>query len=385
LPLHSAGLAAQFNAIDWQDTQVLLPDGFGSEWQALPGTTFNTDQKFLVAELFRELPFAVLEGSAQQTHPRGSGLLLHITSLPSPYAIGDLGPEAYRFADFLSASKQRYWQLLPVNPTEAGQGHSPYSSHSSNAGSRLLISPDGLRAAGWLKAEDLAIGIPNESVVDYAKAEAIKEQLLGQAWKRFREEPDDQEAFAAYGVRQRGWLDDFARYSVLKRRNGGKPWYEWPEAEKFRTPGTLKQLDADEADALQQVRWEQWVFEQQWHALKVYCNERGIRLIGDLPFYVSYDSADVWAHRDLFLLDEADNRLGLAGVPPDAFSADGQLWGMPVFRWDVLKEQGYEWWIERLRRNSALFDLVRLDHFRAFAAYWEVPAGAQTAREGSWI
>lgn len=387
VPLHAAALAETAEAIDWADTRLLLPQGYGTNWVApLTTSTLTSTTELRAADLFHTLPFALLQGTATDGQRRGAGLLLHISSLPSAFGIGDLGPEAYRFADFLAASRQRYWQLLPINPTEAGQAHSPYSSTSSHAGNRLLISPEGLVAAGWLSSMDLeGLQQPQLGKTDYAVAESVKHTLLAKAFQNFRQQEAGQKEYGAYCDRQRGWLDDFARYSVLKQRFGGKPWYEWASSYKMREPEALARLDEEAATELAQVRFEQYVFETQWQALKQYAEERGIRFIGDLPFYVSYDSVDVWAQRALFRLDAEGARMGLAGVPPDAFSADGQLWGMPVFDWAALKERDYDWWVERLRRNTELFHLVRLDHFRAFAAYWEVPAGAATAKEGSWM
>ncbi|GAB4091876.1 malto-oligosyltrehalose synthase [Flaviaesturariibacter terrae] len=382
LPLHSAALAEDITDFDWKDTRLVLPTELGSGWKNLfVNKQVEAGRQLRVGDVLRGFPVAVLDGISLHRRTRGAGLLLHISSLPGRFAIGDLGPEAYRFADFLAKSRQACWQLLPINPTESGQGHSPYSSTSSHAGNRLLISPELLLAEGLLTAEDLhPYEVQTGDQVDFAAAETAKDKLLATAWARFRGRGDNA-AFDAFCLAQKDWLDDFASYTLFKRESGGKPWYEWPEPWKRRDAAALASLDRE---ALQQVRWEQFVFDQQWEALKRSCNERGIRLIGDLPFYVSYDSADVWAHRDIFRLDASGARLGLAGVPPDAFSDDGQLWGMPVFDWEKLRETGYAWWLRRLRRNCALFDLVRLDHFRAFAAYWEVPPGASTAREGEW-
>jgi 4-alpha-glucanotransferase len=318
---------------------------------------------------------------------RNAGVLLHITSLPSPFGIGDLGPEAKKFADFLYRSGQSWWQMLPVNPTEAGQGHSPYSAVSSRAGNILMISPEALASQGLLNPEELDEYYlePHDST-DYIYAEQIKRDIFHSAWNNFKQVQDGllQQAFNAFCQSEMEWLDDFALYSVLKQQHEGKPWYEWPKQFKFREQEAIKHFAHNHHDELQEVKWLQFIFLQQWEELKKYCNQRGIYLIGDLPFYVSYDSVDVWSHPHLFSLDADGNRVGVAGVPPDAFSDDGQLWGMPVFRWDVLKVDGYAWWIERLKKNWQLFDLVRLDHFRAFADYWEVSADENTARNGEW-
>ncbi|MDB5251151.1 MAG: malto-oligosyltrehalose synthase [Flaviaesturariibacter sp.] len=371
--------------VDWADTCIDLPAGLTGTWKELVhGTEGGSKGQIHVAELFRELPLAVLETEAL-LNSRSAGILMHLTSLPSAYGIGDLGPEADAFAGFLQRSRQSFWQLLPINPTEAGQGHSPYSSTSSYAGNTLLISPELLAADGLLTTEELAASVcPRSAQVSYRDAERVKKELLQKAWERYSASTKSDAEFDAFCEAEGSWLTDFARYRILKEANDGKPWYEWPDAFKRRDERTLAKLDVASADLIRREKWWQYLFHRQWVAFKKNCNDRGVRLIGDLPFYVSYDSVDVWSNQGLFKLDEAGARLGVAGVPPDSFSADGQLWGMPVFRWDVLRESNYAWWIERLRKNRQFFDLVRLDHFRAFAAYWEVPAGAETAKEGAW-
>lgn len=210
--------------------------------------------------------------------------------------------------------------------------------------------------------------------------------MFEKAWRKFLESDVHplKKSFEEFQEREKEWLPDFALYALLKQEHGGKPWYEWEDGLKFHEQDALERMASGNEDTLQKIKWLQFIFSRQWHALKSYCNQAGVEMIGDLPFYVSYDSADVWSHRHLFALDERGNRTGVAGVPPDAFSADGQLWGMPVFKWEAHQEEGYKWWIERLRKNIELFDIVRLDHFRAFSAYWEVPAGENTARNGAW-
>jgi len=393
VPLHSGQLMEKQNKtlqeLDWEDTTIRLPGEVSGEWiSALQAETGTPEKgKLKVNTLFRAVPFFIarMEGGVNE---RGAGILLHITSLPSPFGIGDLGPQAKAFADFLHKSRQKYWQLLPINPTEGGQGHSPYSATSSMAGNTLLISPELLVAEGLLNQEDLhPYYLPQEGKTDYSAAEQVKTALFDKAWSAFKEGKAVglQSDFQVFCQKEQAWVNDFACYALLKKQNEGKPWYEWPEPYKLRDEKSIKDLQQLHEEELEKNKWLQFIFFRQWHALKQYCNQRNIQLIGDLPFYVSYDSADVWTHRDIFKLDEEGNRLGLAGVPPDSFSADGQLWGMPVFRWDVLKERNYGWWIERLRKNIELFDMVRLDHFRAFADYWEVPAGEETARNGEWV
>lgn len=318
---------------------------------------------------------------------RGAGILLHISSLHSPFGIGDLGPESIQFADFLHRSGQKYWQLLPLNPTEEGQGHSPYSSISSRAGNTLLISPELLAKDGLIDPEELKqYFLPQEGKTDFAEAESIKAAIFEKAWKHFQQEKGHQlnKDFEKFCKKEAYWLDNFALYMVLKQENGNKPWFEWPEKFKLRDEKTLKKLLADNKDAFEKTKWLQFIFSKQWNELKTYVNNKGIKFFGDLPFYTSYDSVDVWSHRDLFSLDKKGNMIGMAGVPPDAFSEDGQLWGMPVFNWEMLKKHKYTWWIERFKKNIELFDLLRLDHFRAFADYWEVPADEKTAKNGKW-
>jgi len=389
IPLHLAELCRQqqkpINEIDWKDTGIVLPGKLAGKIEnILTGKTF--EERINAQELFSQFPLALLKTQLEE-HKRGAGILLHITSLPSPFGIGDMGHEAKVFAGFLYRSRQHYWQLLPINPTEGGQGHSPYSAISSNAGNPLLISPEVLAREKLLDANELKqYHLPPEAKVDYTKAVEKKQQLFDQAYKNFVSGKFDQlhKEFTQFCAKEKNWLDDFAQYAVLKKQNGGKPWYEWDNDFKQRSGNALQQFSQKHEEEINQTKWLQFIFFRQWNDLKVYCNNMNIQLIGDIPFYVSYDSADVWANREIFALDDNGNRTGIAGVPPDAFSADGQLWGMPVFKWDVLKERNYDWWIERLKKNIELFDIVRLDHFRAFDEYWEVPADATTARYGQW-
>lgn len=389
-PLHTAALLKGGKKSrlqpDWKDTQILLPFDIHSTVSVFERQQKHYRQAIRVKDLFKSYPFALLK--AERVLPkRAAGILTHISSLPSRFGIGDLGPGAKAFADFLHRSYQRYWQLLPLNPVEQGQGYSPYSSTSSRAGNYLFISPEALVTEGLLSTTFLEkCYLPDAASIDYHRAETTKKELLTEAWKNFQQCTGTElhAAFQTFCQQEKEWLDDFARYEILKQLQEGSPWYEWPDHYKHRSPEALQALDQRHAPEMNKVKWIQFLFFRQWQALKDYCNEKGIQLIGDLPFYISYDSVDVWSHRQLFMLDEDGNRLAMAGVPPDAFSEDGQLWGMPVFNWEALKAEGYKWWMKRLQKNRELFDLVRLDHFRAFSAYWEVPAGETTARNGSW-
>ena len=316
---------------------------------------------------------------------RASGLLLHITSLPSPYGIGDLGPEAYRFVDFLADSDQAFWQILPLNPTSGISGHSPYSSASAFAGNPWLISPDLLVEDGLLQAQEAqSVQVPSTSEVDYPAAVAVKTELLQKAFARF---PGRKplERFEAFLAEQAYWLEDFALYQGLKGYFGwDKGWNEWPSEVRNRDPQALEACARSLEDRLAWERFLQYLFQEQWMRLKAYCREKQVQIIGDLPIYVSFDSADVWAHPEIFKLDADLRPTHVAGVPPDYFSSTGQLWGNPVFDWSRLQSQGYRWWLQRMARNLELYDVVRIDHFRGFVGYWEVEAGEETAVNGSW-
>jgi 4-alpha-glucanotransferase len=318
---------------------------------------------------------------------RSSGILMHITSLPGPYGVGDMGSEARKFADFLARTGQSYWQLLPLNPTGEATGHSPYSSISSFAGNTLLISSDDLVAEGLLKKTDTQqIRKTASAKADFKSALKARSVLHHKACENFKATASKKEnqSFSGFCEREKNWLDDFAIYVSIKNKFNGSPWYKWPGPLKDRDPSALMQFAKSHKDEIEKAKWLQHIFFLQWQRLRTYCNAAGVHLFGDLPFYVSYDSADVWSHRDIFSIDKAGKMELVAGVPPDYFNADGQLWGMPVFRWDVLQRQKFSWWVQRIRKNTELFDLLRLDHFRAFAEYWAVPVSEKTARNGTW-
>lgn len=317
---------------------------------------------------------------------RSSGVLLHVASLPSLFGVGDLGPGAYHFADFLADAGQRHWQVLPLNPTNPFAGNSPYSSDSAFAGNRLFISPERLVEAGLLEWRDL------ESRPDfpwhrcaYPEAMEYKEGLLAVAYERFRSDMARQHAFQAFCASASAWLDDYVLFVAIKRSCGGKGWFEWPTGLKDRKPETLDAFTKDHNDELEREKFFQYIFFDQWKSLKSYCTGKGIGIIGDVALYVSYDSADVWAHPEIFKLDGRKKPVAVSGVPPDYFSATGQLWGTPVYRWSELKKNGFAWWIERMNHHFMLFDTVRIDHFRGLVAYWEVPAGESTAIHGKWV
>ena len=308
---------------------------------------------------------------------------MHPTSLPNHSGIGDFGPAAYDFVDFLHASGQRIWQVLPLGPT--GYGDSPYQLFSAFAGNPLLIGLENLVQENWLDAEALesAPEFP-ETEVDFGAVLAWKLPLLDQAYARFANNPPAE--FAAFCEANSGWLLDYALFAALKRHFGAEQiWSKWPAAIRARNAEEIAAYSHDLADSIRCLEFQQFVFFRQWSALQKYSHGRGIQIMGDIPIYVAHDSADVWANPELFQLDADGNSLTVAGVPPDYFSATGQLWGNPIYRWSDMAASGFRWWIERFRASFTTFDLVRLDHFRGFEAYWEVPSGEATARNGQWV
>lgn len=317
---------------------------------------------------------------------RFSGILVHPTSFPSPYGIGDLGDGAYKFIDFLVEAGQSLWQCLPLGPT--GYGDSPYQSFSSFAGQPLIISPDRLADMGLLTADDLA-DIPEweTDYVDYGPAITYKTQLLKKAYAHFKECSDETilRAYNAFCRRNKAWLDNYALFMALKDANNGVSWLEWPAEHKDADNKGRRALMRSLSDETGYYKFIQFIFFKQWHELKDYAHENGIKIIGDIPIFVSPDSADVWADKELFQLNEKGYPLAVAGVPPDYFSATGQLWGNPLYDWEAHKASGYQWWINRIKNQLSLVDYLRIDHFRGFEAYWSVPYGRKTAQRGKWI
>ncbi|MBL0740592.1 malto-oligosyltrehalose synthase [Chryseolinea lacunae] len=372
-------------ALDWKDTRVLLPEEMPTTCMHL----FTKEERahngaILIRDIFQSFPLAVLHFRAH-TSARGAGVLMHITSLPGSYFVGDVGHEAYRFVDFLSSAKQSYWQVLPLNPTSVSHEHSPYSAYSSMAGNPLLISPDLFVDGGLLTEADLKPLRTSTPSLNFDKATVLKTFILDKAWKNFQEDTGkfSEEALIAFSQRESYWLNDFALFAVL-RNVYQTSWTEWPAPLRHRQPEALWKFSNEHANAIAFVKWQQFMFDEQWQQLKTYSNDRDVKLVGDLPFYVIHDAADVWANRELFSLDDTGSIVGMAGVPPDYFSDEGQLWGMPVYRWDAMSNDDFGWWKQRLRKNMERYDLLRLDHFRAFASYWEVPASESTAVRGEW-
>jgi 4-alpha-glucanotransferase len=315
---------------------------------------------------------------------RASGVLLHVTSLPSPYGIGDLGPTALAWLDQLHETGQGWWQALPLGPT--GYGNSPYQSLSSFAGNGLLISPDDLIQEGLLTCDFEQPTFPL-ATIDYDAVIPLKHRLLDQAWTEFAagSRKDLRADYEQFCHDEAHWLEDYALFRALKVKYNNTFYLEWPTDLVLRTPAALAQARQDVGRQIDQVRFAQSLLFRQAKHLKDYARAKGVRLIGDLPFFVSPDSSDVWANPELFLLDDNHRPRFVAGVPPDYFSAQGQLWGNPVYNWDAIRQTGFRWCIDRLRALLAHVDVIRLDHFRGFAAAWHVPAGAPTAQSGQWV
>ena len=317
---------------------------------------------------------------------RSSGILLHPTSLPGRFGIGDFGDEAYRFADFLVASGQSLWQVLPLGPT--GHGNSPYACYSAFAGNTLLVSPQRLVQAGLLDQDDLSHtpAFPEDGI-DFDEVTHFKDQWLRKAFDRFKQSNDGQwrDAFENFCEKHSSWLEDYALFRALKDSHGGKPWSLWDAALARRDATALARARAALREQIEAQKFYQFLFFKQWLDLKAYCNERGIKLIGDIPIFVAHDSADVWTNPDLFKLDEDGQPLVVAGVPPDYFSQTGQVWGNPLYHWDHMRALGFKWWIERVHATLQIVDVLRLDHFRGFVACWEIPARDKTAERGRWV
>ncbi len=315
---------------------------------------------------------------------KGSGILLHVTSLPSPYGIGDLGPSAFAWIDRLHDAGQGWWQALPLGPT--GYGNSPYQSLSSFAGNDLLISPEYLMADGLLRTGDFEGRFPSD-VVDYETVIPFKHRIIEKAWTHFRAgvRKDLRPAYEEFCAAQAHWLEEYALFRSLKEKFQGAYYLDWPAELVERRSNALAHARQELADRIDQVRFAQFLLLRQADRLKEYAHAKGVRLIGDVPFFVSPDSSDVWANPEFFLLDEHRRPRFVAGVPPDYFSAQGQLWGNPVYNWDALRATGYGWCMDRLRALLDHVDVIRLDHFRGLAAAWHVPAGAPTAQSGQWV
>ena len=316
---------------------------------------------------------------------RSAGVLLHITSLPGPHGIGDLGPDAYHFVEWLASAGQSIWQILPTTPI--GPGDSPYQSVSAFAGSPLMVALEPLIEKGWLATPELPAGGFGSERVDFARVAPWRITQLRAASENFfgRAVSEDRAAFSAWCTAQSYWLDDYVLFMALANANAGAPWWHWPPSQREREPAALALARRALAAEIRFWQFVQWCFDGQWAALKAHANDRGIFIMGDLPIFIAHHSADCWARPDLYELDADFQPAVVAGVPPDAFSADGQRWGNPLYRWDRMAADDYAWWISRVRRALTQADVFRIDHFRGFAAYWEVPADSPTAILGRWV
>ncbi len=321
-----------------------------------------------------------------EDNKRYSGILLHPTSLPGKEGIGTLGLEAERWIDYLHTAGQKCWQILPLGHT--GYGDSPYQCFSTHAGNPILIDLQKLvdeKLLDWSDVPDFSHD--DQTHVDYGKVITHKYDALRNAFERFKYNHNETatKEYEAYCEAHKNWLDDYVLFLVLKEHFNGKPWFEWSDAYRLRNQNALDAFSANNQDDIHFYKFCQYLFFKQWSHIHHLANEKGIKIIGDLPLYVAHDSADAWSRPEVFLLDEDRNPLAVAGVPPDYFSATGQLWGNPIYDWEKLKEMNYDWWIERIQSAFEFFDVMRIDHFRGFAAYWSVPYGDETAQNGHWV
>jgi len=317
---------------------------------------------------------------------RSSGILLHISSLPSPFGIGDFGSCAYHFIDFLVKAGQRYWQILPITSTEYQSGNSPYSCPSSYAGNILLISPEILLKEKLLRREDCKRK-PRfaASQVNYRSVISYKRRLLEKAYGRFQSGDVNMKTYEDFCRNNQDWLDDYALFEVIKGIYPHRSWCHWPRGLRDRRSENLREFQQRHHLKITKIKFYQYLFFSQWHALRSYANQKGIKIVGDIPIYVDYNSSDVWTNPQIFKLDRHQKARYVAGVPPDYFSETGQRWGNPVYDWKRLKKTRYAWWCRRIQHNLNLFDVLRIDHFRGFAAYWEVPSKEKTAIDGKWV
>ncbi|SOD14094.1 malto-oligosyltrehalose synthase [Pedobacter xixiisoli] len=395
LNCNKSGSKEPFRQVNWTEIELSLPKQLVQAQlkvtNSLTGqiiSNLETDQngKISLEKLLDGLPVAIYQIEVLEKK-RSSGVLMHLTSLPTAFGIGDLGPSADRFLDFLADAKMKYWQVLPMNPITSDQSFSPYSSTSAMAGNVLLISPEVLADWGLMSAEDLKNHqLKQEKKVNYKKAEQVKKALLKKAYQNWATRPSSisKGEFEAFCEAQKEWLNDYVLFVHISKLENGKPWYQWPTTLKQRQQKALNEMVTKHLSALEELKWQQFVFFKQWNSLKQKAAVLGIELIGDIPFYCAHNSADVWANPTLFAVDKNGAATGIAGVPPDYFNEDGQLWGMPVYNWKAMEKDNFDWWKKRMAMNLALYDKVRLDHFRAFDEYWEVPAGSETAKTGSW-
>ncbi|WP_291858147.1 malto-oligosyltrehalose synthase [Marinilabilia sp.] len=374
--------------IDWKNTRVLLPEEYPTDWvNIFTGRPYSAGQEISVSEIFEMAPVGILHADAGRKS-RSAGVLMHITSLPGRFASGDFGSEAFRFVDFLKESGHSYWQVLPFTQTTTQSEWSPYSSPSAFAGNILFISPRQLAEESLISKKDLK---EKESTLsdkaDFRKALSIREELTRSAYENFFTHcsAPQRNNFLDFCEQEKYWIHDYALFIVLKKQFDDAPWNKWPKEFRDREEQSLQKFHNENRRKVELEKFRQYLFSQQWQELKKYANHHGIRIIGDVPIYVSYDNADVWSNPHLFKLRADKTMSAVAGVPPDYFSRTGQLWNMPVYNWKKIEKENFKWWVYRIRKNLELFDLVRLDHFRGFESFWEVPADEETAENGSWV
>ncbi|HEX3009759.1 MAG TPA: malto-oligosyltrehalose synthase, partial [Bacteroidales bacterium] len=385
VPISSASLPLSDDGetIDWKDTTISFPHGAPKNWKLIwDNSSIHTEEDTSAGKLMRLNCPVVLKGEQHQTG-RGSGILLHITSLAGNYGAGDLGNSAYAFVDALKKAKQSYWQILPFNPV--GGTFSPYSSSSAFAGNTMFISPEILFKQKLLKK--LPDPVSESAIADFSTAEEIRSTTLREAFNNYvdRDSPLLKKRFEDFCATEKDWLNDFALFNVFKKEFNNKPWNEWPENIKIRNSKSIALYQEKNTVEITRIKFAQYLFSVQFRALKSYANRNGIKIIGDMPIYVSFDSADVWASPHLFELDAEMNMKTVAGVPPDYFSETGQLWNMPIYNWQTMEKENYEWWTRRISKNLKYADILRFDHFRGFSSYWEVPAKEKTAINGRWV
>ena len=365
--------------------QLDVSDISAGVWQEALGQAADIEVRRGCLDL--ELPpltgYIYKEKKQEHQYPHEAGVLLHPTSLPSKYGIGDFGQAAYDFLDFLQAAGQSIWQILPLNPVN--DSYSPYQSPSAFAGNPLLISLEMLVSDGLLTNQELKLPFADHGrQVDYARVISCKTKCLRRAWQVFSKRGAT-ESYQAFCQQEKAWLEDYALFSALQRELGGKAWQDWPQPLRRRDPEALAQYRKRLSQSISFVQFLQYVFWQQWQKLHAYAAQKGVRILGDMPLFVSADSADAWAHQELFRLDGEGHPLEVAGVPPDYFSTQGQLWGNPQYDWQTMRSDGYQWWIERFSKLFSLVDMVRIDHFRGLESYWSVDGEARTAKEGHWV
>ncbi|MGM0377381.1 MAG: malto-oligosyltrehalose synthase, partial [Bacteroidota bacterium] len=373
--------------IEWKNTRVTLPDEAPSEWvNIFTGRPCSMEGEIAISEVMESAPVGLLHADTGKK-TRTAGLLMHASSLPGRFASGDFGPGAWRFVDFLKESGHSYWQVLPLTPTTAKYGWSPYSPPSAFAGNTIFISPRRLAEESLISKKEMRnTECALSEKADFKKALEIRQELTRSAYENFITHcsAPARQKFYNFCEKEKYWLDDYALFVLFKEQFDGKPWNEWPDEIRDRDPEALKKAAKENDKKIDLTKYRQYLFAGQWQELKRYANHHGIRIIGDVPIYVSYDNADVWAHPHLFKLNADKTRRVVAGVPPDYFSETGQLWGMPIYDWKKMEKEDFRWWLQRLHKNLELYDKVRIDHFRGFESYWEVPAGEETAENGSW-